>query len=76
MTQRNFLFFQAIVLSLVLQLILFAVSSADLLKGREAQKRGDYETAIKEFKSSADAGDEEAIFFLGNTYRKSSQGNL
>ncbi len=58
-----------IILSFHLFFALTASSMADLLKGIEAQKRGDYETAIKEFESSADAGDKEAIFFLGNAYQ-------
>ena len=59
----------SIVFSLIGLLFLAPFSFADLLKGFEAQKRGDYETAIKEFKSSADAGDEKAIFFLGTSYK-------
>src|SRR5215467_10645215 len=58
---RSFIFWLSI-------LCLVPPSFGDLLKGFEAQKRGDYETAIKEFKSSADAGDEKAILFLGNAY--------
>jgi TPR repeat protein len=68
MTRTSLLPLRAIVLSLLFHPMLAAFSFADILKGFEARQRGDFETAIKEFKSSADAGDEKAILFLGNAY--------
>lgn len=70
MTQTSLLPLRAIVLSLLFHFIPATFLFADILKGFEARQRGDLETAIKEFKSSADAGDERAIRWLGSTYRE------
>ena len=59
----------SVLLDLLSIVVLPHCSFGDLLKGFEAQKHGDYETAITEFKSSANAGDEKAILFLGNSYQ-------
>ncbi len=54
---------------LVLALALPApVLAADLEAGVEAYDRGDYATALKEWRPLADQGDAKAQFYLGNMY--------
>ena len=60
MTTRNFLIF-----------LLFTFSSqagADFKAGGDAYKRGDYETAAKEFLPLAEKGDHRAMYALGSMY--------
>lgn len=43
-------------------------ASADFKEGGEAYKRGDYETAVKEFLPLANNGDHRAMYALGSMY--------
>jgi TPR repeat protein len=56
----------------VILLLLFSTTcwSADFQKGRDAYKRGDYATALKEWTPLAEQGDAEAQFNLGSMYEK------
>jgi len=58
---------------IVLMLLLPVLSSplhADFKEGLSAYNRGDYKTAFKELKASAEQGDSEAQFMLGGMYYK------
>jgi|TARA_B110000196_G_scaffold315664_1_gene325686 TPR repeat protein len=44
-------------------------ASADLDKGSDGYRAGDYATALQEFKGAAEQGDASAQFNLGNMYR-------
>jgi uncharacterized protein len=49
-------------------LLLTATISADFQAGGDAYKRGDYETAAKEFLPLAENGDHRAMYALGSMY--------
>ena len=57
------------VFALVLVLALSApVLAADFQDGWEAYKRGDYKTALKEWRLLAEQGDPDAQYYLGRMY--------
>ncbi len=60
MTIRNFLIF--------LLIVFCAQAEADFAAGGEAYKKGDYETAAKEFLPLAERGDHRAMYALGSMY--------
>lgn len=60
MTTRNFLAF--------LLMIFIVQAEADFVSGGEAYKKGDYETAAKEFLPLAEKGDHRAMYALGSMY--------
>ena len=43
-------------------------TQADVGEGASALKRGDYETAVKEFKAVAASGNDPAVALLGRAY--------
>jgi len=59
-----------LVLSILVGLVfmLAAPAWADYQAGRDAYKRGDYDTALKEFRLAAEQGDAQAQFELGVMY--------
>lgn len=62
--------FIAPILSLTFLAALSGEVTADLVKGRAAYRSGDYETALKEFKESAEQGNGHAQYDLGLLYRR------
>lgn len=56
---------KALVIFLFLAACFVSLAQGDEQKALEAQKRGDYETARKEFQSLADKGDDKAMINLG-----------
>ena len=57
------------ILLLVGLLLVPALGWADFEAGVDAYERGDYETALKEFRLLAEQGNAEAQYNLGNMYR-------
>ncbi len=55
-------------ITLLTILFISAPVSADFKSGGEAYKRGDYETAAKEFLPLAEKGDHRAMYALGSMY--------
>ncbi|MBX9677833.1 MAG: sel1 repeat family protein [Gemmataceae bacterium] len=53
---------------LLAQLCFHSIASADVEKGRTAANRGDFETALSEWRASAQQGDSEAKYLLGRLY--------
>ena len=55
----------------MVMLLMLAISmpvAADFMAGGNAYKRGDYETAVKEFIPAAENGDHRAMYALGSMY--------
>ena len=51
-----------------MSLICCSYASADFKVGMDAYKKGDYSTAIREFKPTAQQGDAQSQWLLGSSY--------